>query len=44
MMTGGDVKPFIGAAGRVSDEVREGFVKGSNRVTCVFMKDEEGME
>ena len=44
MIAGGDVEPLIGAPGRISDEVREGFMEGLNRMVCVFMKDEEGVE
>ena len=44
MMAGGDVEPLIGAPCGISDEVREGFMEGLNRVICVFMKEKEGVE
>ena len=41
VIRGRDLKPLVVAPLRVHDEVREGFMKGSNRVTDIFMEDEE---
>jgi hypothetical protein len=35
------MKPFVGAPIRVSDEVRECFMEGSDRVVNILLKDEE---
>ena len=35
------MKPLIGTAGRVGEEVREGFVEGSNGMIDVLGEDEE---
>ena len=36
-----DLEPLVDASGWVSDEVREGFMEGPNRVIDVLLKDEE---
>ena len=35
------MKPLVGTAGRVGEEIRKGFMERSNGMIDIFMEDEE---